>query len=178
MQQQQQGIPLSEVAARLGVSTDVVRKRVKRGTLPAYKGEDGRWYAVLDGQDSWAGQNGQDEPEASRTVQVTVSSPSFPEDHAREAELLRQFLVSKDQEIEFLRSEMAQQREQWAEESRRKDVILHELSTQFKSLPAAIVEVQQTSRDLPETSEETPPVPSPLIEESSPWQRFLGLFRA
>jgi hypothetical protein len=46
-----QGIPLSEAAERLGVSTDVVRKRVKRGAMPASIGDDGRWYAVLDALD-------------------------------------------------------------------------------------------------------------------------------
>jgi hypothetical protein len=162
--QQQHGIPLSEVATRLGVSTDVIRKRVRRGTLQAYKGEDGRWYAVLDSQDSRLGQNGQSDSEAGRTVQVTVSSPPPGEDHAREAELLRQFLVSKDQEIEFLRNEMSQQREQWAEESRRKDVILHELSTQLKALPAAIIEEQQTQQEL------DAPIPPPAPRR--PWWKF------
>src|SRR5947208_3059838 len=122
--QQQQGIPLSEAAARLGVSTDVVRKRVKRGTMPAYKASDGRWYAVLDGRDSQVGQDGKTELDAGRSVQVTVSSPPPSEDHTREVAVLRDFLASREREIEFLREEMAQQRTEWSEQARRRDVII------------------------------------------------------
>ena len=161
---QQHGIPLSEVAARLGVSTDVVRKRVKRGSLPAYKGADGRWYAVLDGQDGRAGQSGQAELDAGRTVQVTVSSPAGTDDHTREVAVLRDFLASKEHEIDFLREEMGRQREQYAEESRRKDVIIHELSTQLKALPAAILEKQE------EQTKQAPESPVPVSHGS--WWRF------
>jgi len=43
-----QGLPIGEAAQRLGLNVDAVRKRIKRGTLNAYK-EDERWYVVLDG---------------------------------------------------------------------------------------------------------------------------------
>jgi hypothetical protein len=43
-----QGIPIGEAAGRLGLNVDAVRKRIRRGTLPAYKRDD-RWYVVLDG---------------------------------------------------------------------------------------------------------------------------------
>ena len=43
-----QGVPIGEAAQRLGLNVDAVRKRIKRGTLVAYK-EDERWYVVLDG---------------------------------------------------------------------------------------------------------------------------------
>jgi hypothetical protein len=164
MQQQQQGVPLSEVAARLGVSTDVVRKRVKRGTMPAFKAADGRWYAFLDGLDSQVGHNGTADLDAGRTVQVTVSSPPVSEDHTREATALRDFLASREQEIEFLRSEMAKQREHYAEESRRKDIIIHELTSQLKALPEAIVEVQAEHQQ--QVAEELTPSPK------RPWWRF------
>jgi hypothetical protein len=37
-----------EAAEILGVSVEAVRKRIKRGTLPSEKGEDGRRYVYLD----------------------------------------------------------------------------------------------------------------------------------
>jgi len=45
-------VPIGEAAERLGLNVDAVRKRIKRGTLPAYK-EDDRWFVVLP-----AGQTG------------------------------------------------------------------------------------------------------------------------
>jgi excisionase family DNA binding protein len=158
----QQGIPLSEAAERLGVSTDVVRKRVKRGTMPAYKGDDGRWYAVLDELDQRVGPNGNHHSDSGRTEPGSLSSPSASTNFEREVALLREFLTSKDQEIDFLRAEMSHQREQWAEESRRKDVIIHELSSQLKALPEKIVEQQQAAAAEPE------PEPTP----TRPWWKF------
>jgi len=37
-----------EAAEILGVSVEAIRKRIKRGTLPSEKGEDGRRYVFLD----------------------------------------------------------------------------------------------------------------------------------
>ena len=42
------GIPIGDAAAILGLTVDAVRKRIKRGTLRAYK-KDERWYVVLPG---------------------------------------------------------------------------------------------------------------------------------
>jgi len=44
--QQGRGIPIGDAATILGLSVDAVRKRIKRGTLHAYK-QDERWYIVL-----------------------------------------------------------------------------------------------------------------------------------
>lgn len=45
--QRQDGVPIAEAAARLGLSPEAVRKRLNRGTLPGYKLE-GTWYVTLD----------------------------------------------------------------------------------------------------------------------------------
>ncbi len=42
------GVPATEAARLLGLNYEAVRKRIKRGTLPAYK-EGDRWYVLLDG---------------------------------------------------------------------------------------------------------------------------------
>jgi hypothetical protein len=145
-----QGIPLSEAAERLGVSTDVVRKRVKRGAMPASIGDDGRWYAVLDALDGRVGPNGNHHADADRTEPGSRSRPSPGVHFERELTLLREFLASKDQEVDFLRTEMGRQRAQWGEASRRKDAIIHELSSQLKVLPEKIVEQQQAATTEPE----------------------------
>jgi excisionase family DNA binding protein len=41
------GTPLPEAAKRLGLTTDVIRKRIAAGKLPARK-VDGRWYLQLE----------------------------------------------------------------------------------------------------------------------------------
>jgi len=42
------GIPISEAAKRLGMTVEATRMRVRRGSIPAHKGEDGRWYVDID----------------------------------------------------------------------------------------------------------------------------------
>jgi hypothetical protein len=42
----QRGLPLTEAAKRMGLSTIALRRRVQRGTVEAYKGGD-RWYVIV-----------------------------------------------------------------------------------------------------------------------------------
>jgi hypothetical protein len=44
--QSQQGLPLTEAAKRMGLSTIALRRRVQRGTIEAYKDGD-RWYVIV-----------------------------------------------------------------------------------------------------------------------------------
>jgi len=165
---------ISEAAPRLGISLDVARKQVQRGQIPAEK-VGNRWYILMDKIDL--------DPPPSETISDSSKTESFPvSDDLRperdgDVAMLREFLTSKEEEVAFLRSELAsraeemiKQREQWAEESRRKDVILHELSTQLKALPAAIVEEQLTK-------ETVIAAVAPAEDVSSPWQKFLGWLR-
>ena len=60
---------VAEAAVALGLTADGVRARIRRGTLPARKGNDGQWRvalpaAVLSRQDN--GQDGHDIPAADR----------------------------------------------------------------------------------------------------------------
>lgn len=47
MSGRQDGIPIADAAARLGLSAEAVRKRLQRGTLAGYKDADGGWFVVL-----------------------------------------------------------------------------------------------------------------------------------
>lgn len=42
----QDGIPIAEASARLGLSAEAVRKRLQRGTLHGYKDDDGGWFVL------------------------------------------------------------------------------------------------------------------------------------
>jgi len=47
MSGRQDGIPIADAAARLGLSAGAVRKRLQRGTLAGYKDAVGGWFVVL-----------------------------------------------------------------------------------------------------------------------------------
>jgi hypothetical protein len=44
-------VPVSEAAARLGVTPDAVRQRIRRGTIQYEKTDDGRYYVLLTPHD-------------------------------------------------------------------------------------------------------------------------------
>ena len=47
-------VDLKDAAEILDTTTEAIRKRAKRGTLPSTTGEDGRLYVRVDGQvDDW-----------------------------------------------------------------------------------------------------------------------------
>ncbi len=149
-------VPINEAAQRLGISLDVARKRVKRGTLPAEK-IDGRWYVELDRLD---GELDGASPPTGATAPVQPSASQIAEqldelaeashaasqglatlDEAKqagrqeaEAELsaLRDHVVSLRDEVGFLRGEL----ETRAEELRRKDILLSEFARRPLELPA------------------------------------------
>ena len=45
-----QRVKIGEAARRLGITTDGVRKRLKRGQLRGGKTEDGRWFVVFEAE--------------------------------------------------------------------------------------------------------------------------------
>ena len=51
----QDGIPIAEAAARLGLSAEAVRKRLQRGTLHGYKDDDRGWFVLLGDLDEASG---------------------------------------------------------------------------------------------------------------------------
>jgi helix-turn-helix protein len=94
------GATLREAAEALGISKEAVRKRVKRGTLPHAKGEDGRVYVYLpSGGDAGVDAGG-------------------GHDHSVDGD--QHLPGERDELIAELRAEVAA----WREESRRKDHII------------------------------------------------------
>ncbi len=100
-------IPITEAAARLGISADAVRKRIQRGKLTGHKTDTG-W--TVDWIDPDSG------PE-------TVQTPSADQSAV---------VARLDAEVAFLRSEL----EARTEEIRRRDVIIAHLVDQTRALPA------------------------------------------
>ncbi len=41
------GVEIAEAARRMGISKDAIRRRIQRGTLTAFKSNDGRWLVLV-----------------------------------------------------------------------------------------------------------------------------------
>src|SRR5215207_4540754 len=51
-------LPVNEAAVVLGISTEATRQRVKRGTLPTERDEDGNVFVLLDDDGTGGGTRG------------------------------------------------------------------------------------------------------------------------
>ncbi len=99
-------LEIGEAARILGISTEAVRKRIKRGSLKAQKKEDGQWLVILDesrmaaGVRDNGGNGGQaDAAGVATTMNLVRSSAAIEETLRDEVDVLRD-------EITFLRDEV------------------------------------------------------------------------
>ena len=88
------GWTVAEVADKLGITPEAVRKRIARGTLEADKGQDNTWTVY------------QDENTPDRTENRTVPKTKEPEETGHFWELIN----DQKQEIERLRQELERER--------------------------------------------------------------------
>ncbi len=128
----QDGVPIGEAAEALGISTAAARKRIQRGTLDAYKGQDGLWYVVLPDD-------------------LDASSDTVP-DHMNTVPDIGLAVVvdTLKDEVQFLRQELARrtdelrsERESRAEAERRRDILFAQFGDQLKSISHTTNNVQQ-----------------------------------
>lgn len=89
-----QSYGISEAARLLGISPEALRQRVRRGAVEASKGDNGRWYVLLDDKQT----------ETSTGSELT----------------LREFIEDYRLQLEHTRNEVAA----WRQESERKDSII------------------------------------------------------
>ncbi len=108
---------LLEASQLLGISKGAVRQRVRRGTLRSEKGEDGKVYVYVD--------------------------PSTDDVHTTDThtEAGERYVGSLEDQVEYLRTQLDQEREARTEERRRQDTIIAQLSQ-------ANVEQARTIREL------------------------------
>lgn len=149
-------VDLQTAAELLGISSDAVRKRAKRGTIPYETGVDGKLYVWVD----------------------EVASPGETDDYPREAGDHRDDLLEelRDQ-VAFLRREL----EARTEETRRKDHIIMSLTQRVPELEPGTLRDEPHG---PETDAETSEgVDAPtdrggretgVQRRSSWWRRFFG----
>jgi len=118
-------VEIGEAAKVLGISTEAVRKRIKRGSLKARKNGDGQWLVILDEARFAAAArgNGGDGVQANAagvatTMNLVRSSAAIEETLRNEVDVLRE-------EVTFLREEIS-----------RLDTIIMSLTQSIKLLEA------------------------------------------
>jgi hypothetical protein len=119
---------VAQAAQALGISAEAVRQRVRRGTLPTEKSEDGTVFVLVDTERT--------RTDADGTGDGTTDT-AFIEAHLNHAL----------DEVRFLRKELATRNE----ELRRKDHIIAALTERIPEL-----EAPPEPRESPETASEEP----------------------
>jgi hypothetical protein len=156
MADQQRRMTIVEAAAALGITPEVVRKRLQRGSLPGYK-QDNRWIVLLPVQDPThvESSNGHQDRE-----QDTKPDTSRTEQDMAVSKLGERY----ESEITFLRHELATR----TEELRRKDVLLAEFSQRFAEITQRLPELPATTPVA--TNDRTPDQAN--AEAGRPWWKF------
>ncbi len=141
------GLPIGEAAEVLGISPTAVRKRVKRGTLPAHKGVDGCWYVDI---------------QPTRPPGSPIDQDNLVARLTDEVAFLRAELERRSDELRMEREGRGVEQERRAEELRRKDVLQAELTHRIANLSERLPELPSTT------------TPSSEQTTRSWWQRLFG----
>ena len=147
------GYPIAEAARRLGLTPGAVRKRIKRGTLPAYKGLDGQWYVPVPG----------DSPQGSPPPDGHAEPAYDAAQDGGQAALYERLIDQQASEIAHLRGELQRTQEALAEERR---IIAHLVAR----LPELAAPIEATANGHPHdvTAAETS-TPAPAAPVRRPW---------
>ncbi len=159
-------VTVAEAAQLLGMSAEAVRMRVKRGSLNSAKIK-GTVYVLLDAE--------QTRPNIDQTGGDSNMGSERTDEQTRDRTALVDVLRS---DVEFLREELKRREEVHAEESRRKDTIIAQLTQRIPEL-----EAPSEAQEAPVTPSEvagkdtTPPEQQgpPQERQRSWWREFFGL---
>ena len=157
-------VTVAEAAELLGMSAEAVRMRVKRGSLNSDKIK-GTVYVLLDAE--------QTRPNIDQTGGDSNTGSERTDEQTRDRTALVDVLRS---DVEFLREELKRREEVHAEESRRKDTIIAQLTQRIPELEAPSEAQEAPVTPSEETDEGTA---SPEQQEPSQrrswWRAFFGL---
>jgi hypothetical protein len=159
-------VTVAEAAQLLGMSAEAVRMRVKRGSLKSAKIK-GTVYVLMDAE--------QTRPNIDQTGGDSNMGSERTDEQTRDRTALVDVLRS---DVEFLREELKRREEVHAEESRRKDTIIAQLTQRIPEL-----EPPSEPQEAPVTPSEDAAkgTASPEQQEaterprSSWWRQFFGL---
>ena len=150
-------LPFEDAAARLGITTAALRKRIRRGkSLTGYQ-RDGQWYVLLpvDASETVARANEDTSGDAAK------DTSSDTEDASMTASFLREIIERQDRQIAFLQ-----------ERVQRQEHIIAALLQRIPELSAGAAESPESDenrRDEPQNQGFVYHVPEP---SRRPWWRF------
>jgi hypothetical protein len=157
-------VTVAEAAQLLGMSAEAVRMRVKRGSLKSAKIK-GTVYVLMDAE--------QTRPNIDQTGGDSNMGSERTDEQTRDRTALVDVLRS---DVEFLREELKRREEVHAEESRRKDTIIAQLTQRIPEL-----EPPSEPQEAPVTPSEDPAKGTATPEQQEPsqrrpwWRAFFGL---
>jgi hypothetical protein len=163
-EQPTQHLTVAEAARLLGMSAEAVRMRVKRGSLNSVKIK-GTVYVLLDAE--------QTRPNIDQTDGDSNTGSERTDEQTRDRTALVDVLRS---DVEFLREELKRREEVHAEESRRKDTIIAQLTQRIPEL-----EAPSEPQEAPVTPSEDAAKGTSSPEQQEPsqrrswWRAFLGV---
>jgi hypothetical protein len=143
---------VTEAASVLGISTEATRQRVKRGTLPTIRDDEGNVFVLLEHDGTRRDGGGTSDGTSDgtrRDADGTNDGTALVDRMSAEIEYLRDTIARRDEEI------------------RRRD---HLLAAALERIPA-LESPPETSESPVRASEEASDTPSP----PSWWRRFFGL---
>src|SRR5918995_348395 len=154
-------VTVAEAAEKLGVSQDAVYKRIKRGTIPWDKDEDGKTVVYIE-----VANGSTDEPKSS-TDESTDSLKTSTDTMGSS---------SIDVSVDVLVDELRDRVRFLEEELRRKDTILMSLVQRVPELeaPPEPREAHETASKDVSGGDEVPPSNMEEPRASSWWKRFFG----
>jgi len=99
-------LTLAEAGQALGISPDAVRMRIKRGSMQAEKGEDGRWLVWVDTEQAAAEREAEREPDAAGEREPEREGELSAEALRARIGILEARLEELREERDFLRSQL------------------------------------------------------------------------
>ena len=157
-------VTVAEAAQLLGMSAEAVRMRVKRGSLKSDKIK-GTVYVLLDAE--------QTRPNIDQTGGDSNTGSERTDEQTRDRTALVDVLRS---DVEFLREELKRREEVHAEESRRKDTIIAQLTQRIPELEAPsepqegpVTPSEDAAKGMASQEQQQPP------QRPSWWRKFFGL---
>ena len=167
-------LDLKAAAVELGVTSEAIRRRAKRGTLPSEKGEDGLLYVWVpegfDGVHDVSDTKPHSDPNA-RVHGVSEGGPhAGAEDQDQGSRLPEALLERFEDENGFLRQEL----ERLHRELERKDAILLTMAQRIPELEAAPEPRESYQKSSEQQGEGTIHPYHGGTQKPSWWRRFFG----
>ena len=169
-------LDLKAAAVELGVTSEAIRRRAKRGTIPSEKGEDGLLYVWVPEGFNGVHDVSDTKPHSDPNARVHGVSEGGPhagaEDQDQGSRLPEALLERFEDENGFLRQEL----ERLHRELERKDAILLTMAQRIPELEAAPDprESRQSSSEQQDEGTTTFHPEDGGTEKPSWWRRFFG----